>query len=144
MFFMHNLDKKKMFMRVKLLFSLLLSTVLCAKAQSSGTINGTVVTDDNHPLPAVTVSILSATDSTAVIATSTNDFGKYSLKVSAKGDYLVRFSIVGYETKFFGPFHFPGNINITEPIQTLKSVAANLSVVSVTAKKSVVENQQGK
>jgi len=69
----------------------LFSTVLCAKAQSSGTINGTVVTDDNHPLPAVTVSILSATDSTVVIATSTNDFGKYSLIVSAKGDYLVRF-----------------------------------------------------
>jgi len=41
---------------------------------------------------------------TVVIATSTNDFGKYSLIVSAKGDYLVRFSIVGYETKFFGPF----------------------------------------
>ena len=115
MFFMYHQDKKKMLMRVMLLFSLLLSIVLCANAQISGTINGTVVTDDNHPFPDATVSILSATDSTVVVATATDDFGKYSLKVSAKGDYLVRLSIVGYETKFFGPFHFPGNINITEP-----------------------------
>src|SRR5260221_8979429 len=95
--------KMKMFMRVTLLCSLLASTVLFTNAQNSGTINGTIITEDSHPLLAVTVSMLSATDSTVVIATATDNFGKYSLKISGKGDYLLRFSMAGYETKFFGP-----------------------------------------
>ncbi len=140
---MYNLKWKKLAVAT-CLCTVLSSVILHSNAQSSGAVHGTVITEEHYPLAAVTVSLLSPADSMAVAATATDSSGKYSLPVSASGDYLLRFSIVSYETKYFGPFYFPGNIDVNEPVQILKPFASGLAIVSVTAKKSIVENLQGK
>jgi len=113
-------------------------------AQNSRKINGSVMTEDNRPFFSVTVSLLTAKDSTMVAAVVTDSLGKYILNVTEKGDYIIQFSFVGYKKRFLGPFHFSGSTSITIPVQILRSTSVNLTAVSVTAQKSFVENKQDK
>ena len=80
-------------MRIRVLFIVLLITTL-GFAKNSGTITG-VLTDKNATNKALSNAtvVIKGTN----IYTNTDGEGKYSLSVSA-GDYIVEFSLPGYET----------------------------------------------
>lgn len=80
-------------MRIRVLFIVLLITTL-GFAKNSGTITG-VLTDKNAANKALSNAtvVIKGTN----IYTNTDGEGKYSLSVSA-GDYIVEFSLPGYET----------------------------------------------
>ena len=80
-------------MRIRVLFIALLITTL-GFAKNSGTITG-VLTDKNATNKALSNAtvVIKGTN----IYTNTDGEGKYSLSVSA-GDYIVEFSLPGYET----------------------------------------------
>lgn len=141
---MYKLYLKKKFLKSTLLWFCLVSSGLYANAQGSGQIVGKLITEDKRPLSSATVSIISAGDSAVILSTVTDTLGQYFIKLTTAGNYLLRISMVGYDKKYVGPFYFPGNATITEPEQILKSSSSNLSAVTITAQKSIVENQQGK
>lgn len=131
--------------RLKLMLActfFLLAITYC-NAQEQGKVSGTVLDENNHPLSLATVTILSSKDSSLVTAGTTDSLGKYSLNIPDAGSYLAKFSMTGYENRFL-PFYFPGNISVTQPVQVLKPAPQNLSAVSVTSRKKLVENQEGK
>lgn len=116
---------------------------ISADAQTPGKITGTVVDENNQPLFLATVVISSSKDSVLVKAGTTDSVGRYSLDIPVAGNYIIKCSMIGYKSSFL-TFNFPGNTSIVQPAIKLKAVAENLSAVSITSKKSLVENQEGK
>lgn len=79
-------------MRIQFIFIAVLACTM-SMAQNKGKITGTLTDKDanNAPLPFANAAIKGTT-----IATSTDEFGKYTLNVS-EGSYSIIFSFLGYE-----------------------------------------------
>lgn len=69
-------------------------TVLTAGAYN---VTGTIVDEADQPLPAATVRLVTARDSTYVNATTTRDNGRFAIRGIADGRYKLIASYVGYE-----------------------------------------------
>lgn len=69
-------------------------TVLTAGAYN---VTGTIVDEADQPLPAATVRLVTAKDSTYVNATTTRDNGRFAIRGIADGRYKLIASYVGYE-----------------------------------------------
>lgn len=69
-------------------------TVLTAGAYN---VTGTIVDEADQPLPAATVRLVTAKDSTYVNATTTRDNGRFAIRGIADGKYKLIASYVGYE-----------------------------------------------
>jgi outer membrane receptor protein involved in Fe transport len=79
-----------------LLLTLFISINLFAQ-NKSGSVYGTAVDEgSNNPIPFVNVLLLNAGDSSVVYAAATNKSGKFEFKNVADGDYLVKFSCIGF------------------------------------------------
>ena len=109
---------------------LFLTFTLLSFAQQKITISGVVTSDNNTPLPGVTVKAKKAGG-----GTTTDEQGRYSLQI-IKGD-VVTFSYVGYEAKEFKV----NNENSNLAMQLLSNTSAMADVVVIgygTAKKKDV------
>jgi len=60
------------------------------------TIGGIVVDEDNMPMPAATVRLVTAADSSYVAAVTTSDNGHFSIKNISNGKYKLIASFIGY------------------------------------------------
>jgi outer membrane receptor protein involved in Fe transport len=79
-----------------LLLTLFVSINLFAQ-NKSGSIYGTAIDEgSNNPIPFVNVLILNTADSSVVYAASTNKSGKFEFKNVTDGDYLIKFSCIGF------------------------------------------------
>ncbi|MES2431638.1 MAG: TonB-dependent receptor [Bacteroidota bacterium] len=127
-------------MRKKLYVSL--ATIFFAgtqlMAQSPAKINGTV-SNNSKPLPSATVSLLKGKDSSLVKADVTDAAGKYSLAVNNPGDYLLMYSVVGYEKKYSEKFDVADGATIDMDPVVLELSNTQLKGVTVTAKKPMIE-----
>lgn len=92
-------------------------------AQSSGTVNGTVVDEAEHlPMPGVTVAVMKG--GKMVTGTSTNIDGEYSIAVPSGAK--LRFSYIGYAPQELTPvFGKPMDIVMTEDIEKMQEVVVN-------------------
>jgi hypothetical protein len=80
----------------KLLFFILFLAPLIAISQVQ--IKGQVIdSKDNSALPGVNVLLISQSDSTKLLGTSTDINGDFSLDNIERGNYLMRISFIGYE-----------------------------------------------
>ena len=94
-----------------------------ASAQSSGTVNGTVVDEAEHlPMPGVTVAVIKG--GKMVTGTSTNIDGEFSIAVPSGSK--LRFSYIGYAPQELTPvFGKSMDIVMTEDIEKMQEVVVN-------------------
>jgi len=121
-------------MRILLLL-LLTSTTFFLQAQQ---INGLAKDESGAPLNGATVSLIKATDSSTVKLAVTKVNGSYSFSGIREGNYKVIVSHVGYKRAFSPNFSF-GLSDATVPELKLSKITGNLSNVTVTAQKPMVE-----
>lgn len=108
-------------------------------------LHGSVLNDQESPLPFINIRLLAATDSTFVRGTQTDEEGQFTIELSSPGQYLLRLTAIGQADKYVGPFTVNsitqvvklGRINMTEQ-------ALELEGVEVRAKKMLLQqNKEG-
>ncbi|HEY3406218.1 MAG TPA: TonB-dependent receptor [Ohtaekwangia sp.] len=123
------------------LLSILLVIVATVGSLAQGTLRGSV-TNGADNLPGVTTSLL-RTDSTFITGMVTNPDGTYTFSRVSSGIYLVRASMVGYETFLSGPIQFEGE-DVVLPEIILRESTLTLDAVEVTDRKIVFDQQPDK
>lgn len=73
-----------------------------------GIISGRLQDQNQETIPFVTVSVMKLPDSTVVTGTTTDLDGNYKLKPSQPGEYVLRFSAIGYTESFTPTFQVIG------------------------------------
>ena len=117
------------------LLVLLTATSITLQAQQ---INGLVKDESGVALNGATVSLIKATDSSIIKLAVTKTNGSYSFSGIKEGNYKVLITYIGYKPTFSSKFLF--NVSdVTLPELILSKIQGNLSNVSVTAKKPMVE-----
>jgi iron complex outermembrane receptor protein len=117
---------------VKFLFALLLFTFQI-HAQSNGSIKGTVVSSENHPLEKVTVTAQNASFSTL-----TDNGGNFTITNVKPGTYTLIFSHIGFTAVSVqinvasGVVTNVPKVHLTESLNTLSEVIVSGSVINKT------------
>lgn len=95
-----------------------------------------------QPLPAATVLLLQATDSTLAKGQIGSADGSYSFDQIAPGDYLLRITMLGFVDYFSETFSLTNRSGKTDlGIAVMRENTAQLNEVSVVAKKPLFEQQ---
>ncbi|MBL7691237.1 MAG: TonB-dependent receptor [Flavipsychrobacter sp.] len=123
--------------RLIFLFSISLLLALKVAAKPAG-IGGRVIDASGQPVSLASVLLLSATDSSLVSSTLTDQKGEYDLTPSPAGSYLLRVSYIGYNDNISEPFLCDGHA-VIRPDVILSSSGKALAEVSVRASKPFVE-----
>ena len=109
--------------------------LLSAVTLQAETIKGSVKDVNGHPMPYVTISVLSM-DSVLLTGDITDEQGKYEIEISNVksqiSNFLIQASYVGYQTVFGGPDF------------VLREETERLAEVEVKAKKPLIERQMDK
>ncbi len=116
------------------LFSLLPGYFLSAQLK----VRGVVVNNNGEPLMNASVMLLNATDSSLIKGIMTIKEGRFSFDKVASGSYLVASTYIGYKQAYSAVF-IAKNENIELSPLRLSQAEANLSHVTITAKKPLIE-----
>ncbi len=116
---------------------LCLCTPVFAKTGAGG-VSGKVVDEKSAALSYANVALLRANDSVMVKTELTNDNGEFQFSGITDGRYIVKVSLVGYDTYVSTPQAVAG-ANLPMPSITLKAVATQLGEATVRAQKPFVE-----
>ena len=93
-FFIFAFRDQETIMKVWLLFIFGIVPII-SQAQNR-MISGEVTDKEYNPIEFVTISLLSANDSSLIAGTITNEKGKFTLSCEEKKDYIVRASHIEY------------------------------------------------
>jgi outer membrane receptor protein involved in Fe transport len=108
----------------------------------NGNVYGMAVDEGtNNPIPFVNVLLLRTTDSSVVYAAATNKSGKFDFINVADGDYLIKFSCIGFH-ELIKPGIKIGNVGRklnTSKTELISSIT-DLDEVVVTSKKETFNN----
>ncbi|MEO7767176.1 MAG: carboxypeptidase regulatory-like domain-containing protein, partial [Ferruginibacter sp.] len=116
---------------------LLLNTRSMAQAPAKVTGN---VTDQTHKsLATATVSLLQAKDSNLVKAAISDASGKFEISIAKAGNYLLGYSLVGFENKYSTVFSINAGQAIEITTMALSPAVSKLQAVTVTSKKPMIE-----
>ncbi len=96
---------------------------LSALSAAAYTITGSVVDEENLPLPAATVRLVTAKDSTYVSAVTTQDNGRFAIRNITDGNYKLIASYLGYR----------------QYIMTLKVSGKNISAGTIALEPSSIQ-----
>jgi iron complex outermembrane receptor protein len=118
-----------------LLLLLLTATAVFSRAQQ---INGLAKDENGAPIGGVTISLMRTTDTSVIKLAVTRPDGAYSFSGIAEGNYKILASHVGYKPAFSSGFSF-STTAVTVPELKLSKISGNLSNVTVTANKPMVE-----
>ncbi len=108
-------------------------------AQSTD-VTGKTVSDTNNPLSFVTVSLLKKSDSTLLKVAVSNESGTFYFDNIASGNYLLKFTNVGYEQNFISLDSiqfFYKSIDLKNVV--LKKSVQSLTTHTIIAKKPMIE-----
>lgn len=84
---------------MKKVISLLFFIVIIIKAQAQFQVSGTIQDTLSEPLSFASIVILNASDSTVKAFGLSNAKGRYQIDLEEKGDYLIQYSFLGYQTR---------------------------------------------
>ena len=113
-FFIFAFRDQETIMKVWLLFIFGIVPII-SQAQNR-MISGEVTDKEYNPIEFVTISLLSANDSSLIAGTITNEKGKFTLSCEEKKDYIVRASHIEYTTTFIATGQSTNNMAfILEP-----------------------------
>ena len=87
----------------KFLFGLasLISSVVWSQ---EGSLSGSLQDQKQETIPFATVAVMKLPDSTVVTGTTTEMDGSFEMQTPQKGEYLLRFSAIGFESAYTSPF----------------------------------------
>lgn len=71
---------------------------------SQGTLSGSLIDEADVTIPFATVAVMKAKDSTVVTGSTTDIDGNFEFKAPKPGDYILRFSAIGYSSTFSSRF----------------------------------------
>jgi len=128
--------KKRTVLSVTLLSFLFLTAFA---NQETGKITGKVLSHDGQGLSFANVLLYSTADSSLVKAEYTEDDGSFELRHIAAGNYWINVSFVGLPEHNSAPFQFSTGQLLELPVITLASKGVDLTEVTVTARKPIVE-----
>jgi len=132
-------------MRLPQVFFLALFTLFLfnlANAQTkSGNISGTVLDDTRKPLDGATVILLAAKDSAVVGSKLANPDGSFSFQYVKDNTYIIKATFIGYKNFKSSPVVVSGQNTVALPAFILSLAGKKLDEVSVTAKKSYVQQK---
>ncbi len=103
-----------------------------------GSASGRVVDEGGKPLVFATVLLLNAGDSAVVKTTLTNEKGEYDLTPLPDNIFLLRVTLIGYESFYSDKITVADN-NTLVPVITMKQVDARLKDVTITTQKPFIE-----
>ncbi|MEO7983590.1 MAG: TonB-dependent receptor, partial [Bacteroidota bacterium] len=133
-----------MIMRISFILSFcLFACLLDLSAQNkTGKISGLIQDATGKPVPAVSVSLLKAKDSSLAKMAVSNKEGKYEFENIADGSFVIATSSVSFAKSFSAPFTLSQSNN-TIQVATLQlaATAKGLTEVTVTAKKPFIETK---
>jgi iron complex outermembrane recepter protein len=119
-----------------------LATMSSFAQLKTGKITGSISTTSTKPLEAATISLLKAKDSSLVKAEVSDKMGNYMLQNIATGSYLIKVSMVAYQTYYSPLVSLTDLQNAIElPKITLTEASKELKNVVVTAKKQFIEQK---
>jgi hypothetical protein len=134
-----------MAMKLKLLFFITFFTLLLfniAHAQTpAGKISGSVLDEAKKPLDGATVILLIAKDSTVVSSQLVGQDGSFAFANLKDNTYLVKATFIGYKNFLSGNVALAGQQGVVLPAFVMAPAGKTLSAVSVTAKKSFIEQK---
>lgn len=110
-----------------------------AQAPGSNSINGNVKDATGKVIQSVTVSLLSAADSSIKKVEITDDKGDFKFTGINASRYLISFTIVGFEKSYYPSFELTDGQNITINPVTLIPASGKLQGVTVVTKKPLIE-----
>jgi hypothetical protein len=120
------------------LASLFAGFALLAGVTNAQQVTGVIKDQQGKGLEKSTVSLLNARDSSVVKLSVTSDNGRFSIN-SQPGRFLVSASHVGYGEVYSQPFELSGSGDMTLGDIPMSKQSGELSGVTVTAKKPLVE-----
>ncbi len=125
-----------------LLFAVLgTSAVYAQPSKSSAKISGALIDEKGKPMDYATVSLLNAKDSSVVKGTLSTETGKYAFDHIGTGSYIIKATVVGYEKIASSPFTVSEGATVTVPDLKMQPVSHNLSAVTVTSTKPLIERK---
>ena len=110
-----------------------------ASVATAQQVSGTVKDTQRKGIDKVTVSLLWEKDSSILKLGVTGQNGKYSFGISQNGKYLISASHAGFEPVYSSPFEVSGSGEVAIPDMVIEKTTGNLSNVTVTSKKPMVE-----
>jgi len=108
-------------------------------AQDVTQVSGKITGDNNKPLPAATVSLLKAKDSSLAKTTVTNNGGLFTILSVKAGSYFISATSVGYSKNSSAIFKISEGEDFTAPALSLLQSSKSLSAITVEAKKPMIE-----
>jgi hypothetical protein len=127
-----------------LLAAMLLLSVWASAQNKLSEINGTVVTDHAKAADAATVLLLRMRDSSVVKIAVCDKKGLFTFADIAPGNYLFKFTKIGYAASFYGPVELSDHKNLVINTIVLQPAIKQLNEVAVTAKKEYVQIRSNK
>ncbi|MGG9972817.1 TonB-dependent receptor domain-containing protein [Ferruginibacter sp. SUN002] len=124
--------------KINIALAALMLFAMQSMAQSPAKVSGTV-SAGSKPLQSVTVSLLAAKDSSLVKTDITDANGEYSISVRKPDNYILLYSLIGYEKKYTEAFSVAEGIDVNVKPILLDLAANQLSTVTVTSRKPMIE-----
>ncbi len=122
-----------------------LSLCVCLFAMQSATaqtqIQGSVTDAQDSPLAYANVLLLNPVDSSLITGNITDDNGNYTFNKLPTGNYLLSFSMIGYQEQYSESFQLPANNTINIPTASLLENAAVLGEVQIVEKRALFEQK---
>lgn len=112
---------------------------LASFAQPKATVNGKVTDNNGKALSAVSVALLKAKDSSLVKADVTDASGSFEIPASRADQYLLSYSLVGFEKKYSAAFTLTEGAQFTAPAVSLQTASNKLQDVTVSSRKPMIE-----
>jgi hypothetical protein len=122
------------------LFTLFLFNFGYAQAPN-GKISGTILDDAKKPLDGATVILLTAKDSAVVSTQLAKLDGSFAFQNLKNNTYIIKATFIGYKNYLSGPVVLNQQKPVSLPAFTLSPTGKALNEVSVTAKKSYVQQK---
>lgn len=119
-------------------FICVLFLIICTCFAKAQKITGYIKDTRQHPLPAVTVFLHLAKDSSIIKINASNTNGYYSFSSISPGKYFIEVTTIGYKTTHSAIF-LSGNSNIIIPTLFIEKSTTILNEVVVNSKRPLME-----
>lgn len=98
------------------------------------TLNGKILGEDGKGFENASIELLQLPDSIAHLQAATDQSGAYSLQISKTGNYIIKYSAIGYQTQYSRNYSLKLGDRQTVAPMILKTQAVSLASVDVTGK----------
>ncbi|WP_161964291.1 outer membrane beta-barrel family protein [Chitinophaga flava] len=126
-----------------MLLLILFAQATPAKTHSilEGQINGQVMDAGNSPVPFAAIYLIKATDSAVVGRMLTDATGQYQFSGIAAGDYLIKVTVLGFNTAYSGLIRLSADATFNAGTITITPSVTTLSAVEIAGRKATVERK---